>query len=371
MSAPRLSGRPRPAQSPGKTRQTRGGPGVQAAASCAASSRCRSTLDVQVDPMKPGSPSFAGLATTVRVVHCAALSTLVVLAVSASAPAQGVETTGGLQPQLPPTVFDYNGGQFHAPPDAGSGGSGGGGSGTDSPTPADDKPQQTSGEIARPTQRPGGEMQATATGADGMRAAAAPTVPFELHPDTWETWWETNKFDFIELRRVDDPVRTTQGTTSESPQRRELRLASMRAAVRDKVLPELRALTGSDDAGVRAASIVALGKLRDQDSIERAMALLADPSFQVRRSAILSLGVLTTGRASWLLLHIADDSQKGRTLIGSSPVSVDDRGVALLAACLRGDQAAEQLLERLLAERESTNPQLVALAADAAGLMGS
>lgn len=324
---------------------------------------------MQVDPMKPGSPSSAGLATTVRVVRRAALSAFVALAVSASAPAQtpGVQPTGGLQPQLPPTVFDYNGGQYHAPPDSGSGG----GSGTDSPTPADDHPQQTSGEIARPAQHPGGEMQATAPGPGGMRAAAPPSIPLELHPDTWETWWETNKFDFIELRRVDDPIRTTQGTTAESPQRRELRLASMRTAVRDKVLPELRALTGSDDAGVRAASIVALGKLRDQDSIERAMALLSDPSFQVRRSAILSLGVLTTGRASWLLLHIADDSQKGRALLGSSPVSVDDRGVALLAACLRGDQAAGQLLERLLAEHKDTNPQLVALAADAAGLMGS
>ena len=321
---------------------------------------------MQVDPMKPGSPSSAGHAATPRV-RRAALGTLLALALGASASAQahgGNPEVGG-SADVPATVFDHHGGNYIPPNDAG-----GGGSGTTDPTSGNNKPQQTSGEVAHPGQ-PGGEAQAAPAGADGMKSAATPTFAVEMHPDAWETWWETNKFDFIELRRVDDPIRTTQGTTAESPARRELRLASVRAAVRDKVLPELRTLTGSDDAGVRAASIVALGKLRDQDSIERAMALLSDPSFQVRRSAILSLGVLTTGRASWLLLHIADDSQKGRTLIGSSPVSVDDRGVALLAACLRGDQAARQLLERLLAEHEGANPQLVALAADAAGLMGS
>ncbi|HZL99141.1 MAG TPA: HEAT repeat domain-containing protein, partial [Planctomycetota bacterium] len=189
--------------------------------------------------------------------------------------------------------------------------------------------------------------------------------------DNWETWWETNKFDFIELRRVDDPMRSSQGTTSESPQRRELRLASVRAGVRDKVLPTLRDLARSDDAAVRAASIVALGKLRDHESVELARSLLADPSFEVRRSSILALGVLTSGRASWLLLHIADDSRTGRTLIGSSPVSVDDRGIALLAACLRGDDSAGQLLERLITDRDGAHPELIALAADAAGLMAS
>jgi len=322
---------------------------------------------VQADPMKPGSSPSVGIAATARILRRAALTAVVALASGAEPRAQtpGVEPTNE-KPFQPVSVFDHPGGQYHAPPDAG------GPPGSDTPTSGEGKPQQTSGEVARPAAHPGGDPKmAPAAAADGSRAPAAPITLLDLHPDSWETWWETNKFDFIELRRVDDPIRTTQGTTAESPARRELRLATVRAAVRDKVLPELRELTRSPDAGVRAASIVALGKLRDQDSIERATELLSDPSFQVRRSAILSLGVLTTGRASWLLLHIADDSQKGRTLIGSSPVSVDDRGVALLSACLRGDQAAEQLLERLISDREDSNPQLVALAADAAGLMGS
>jgi HEAT repeat protein len=322
---------------------------------------------VQADPMKPGSSPSVGIAATARILRRAALTAVVALASGAEPRAQtpGVEPTNE-KPFQPVSVFDHPGGQYHAPPDAG------GPPGNDTPTSGEGKPQQTSGEVARPSSHPGGDPKmAPAAAADGSRSPAAPVTLLDLHPDSWETWWETNKFDFIELRRVDDPIRTTQGTTAESPARRELRLATVRAAVRDKVLPELRELTRSPDAGVRAASIVALGKLRDQDSIERAMEMLSDPSFQVRRSAILALGVLTTGRASWLLLHIADDSQKGRTLIGSSPVSVDDRGVALLSACLRGDQAAEQLLERLISDREDSNPQLVALAADAAGLMGS
>jgi hypothetical protein len=203
--------------------------------------------------MKPGSSPSVGIAATARILRRAALTAVVALASGAEPRAQtpGVEPTNE-KPFQPVSVFDHPGGQYHAPPDSG------GPPGSDTPTSGEGKPQQTSGEVARPSSHPGGDPKmAPAAAADGSRAPAAPITLLDLHPDSWETWWETNKFDFIELRRVDDPIRTTQGTTAESPARRELRLATVRAAVRDKVLPELRELTRSPDAGVRAASIVA------------------------------------------------------------------------------------------------------------------
>ena len=319
--------------------------------------------------MKPGSATLAGPMPAVRALRRSALVALVALALAADAAGQGSggpgggEPTGGDPPSgEPPGVFG-GGGTYTPPSDIGGGGGGGEPHGKEQPLPGDTR--FTAG--PRPAASADTDRGGTRDG--GSAGASSGAVGRDI--DSWETWWETNKFDFFELRRVDDTIRSTQGTTAESPARRELRLAAVRASVRDKVLPQLRELTRSQDAAVRAAAIVALGKLRDHDSIELAMTLLSDPSFEVRRSAILSLGVLTSGRASWLLLHIADDSQKGRTLVGSSPVSVDDRGTALLASCLRGDQAASQLLERLLAQREGINPQLLALAADAAGLMGS
>ena len=280
-----------------------------------------------------------------------------------------VQPTGQL-PEKPSTVFTGGsavlGGQYHAPPN------GGGSSSGDAPTTGspitqtgDTGPRGASSPVAGQPQGPAVVHGGSAAGAGAGGAEAA------LQDDGWESWWETNKFDFFELRRVDLPLPATQGITSESPARRELRLAGVRASVRDRVLPALRELTGSADSAVRAAAIVALGKLHDQDSIELATTLLSDSSFEVRRSAMLALGVLTSGRASWVLLHIADDSRTGRTLLGSSPVSTDDRGIALLSACMRGDEAARQLLVRQLAERDRAPPELIALAADAAGLMGS
>jgi HEAT repeat protein len=184
-------------------------------------------------------------------------------------------------------------------------------------------------------------------------------------------WWEANKFDFIELRRIDDAVLTGQGTEPESPARRELRLASVRATVREEILPVLRKLATSNDPSVRSAAVVTLGKLRDEESIDLVRASLADGSFDVRRSSMLSLGVLDSGRASWLLMNIADDSRQGRTLVSSSPIPVDDRGTALLTAALRGDAAAEPLLLQMLTEPKDINPELLAMVAGAAGLMGS
>lgn len=267
-----------------------------------------------------------------------------------------------------PNVFTPpGGGQFVPPSDIG-------------PGPG---PQAPTGPIAPsspkydgPTRRGAGSAAgavptAGSTATQGRGSSRSIEPGLAVAGDRWDAWWETNKFDFIELRRVEDPARTTAGSQSESPAQRELRLAGIRATVRDRVLPSLRELTDSDDATVRSAAIVALAKLRDRESIELATRLLSDPDFGVRRSAMLALGVLTSGRSAWLLMNIADDSQKGRTLLATSPVSVGDRGTALLAATLRGDQAASQVLVPMLAGDRELHPELLALACDAAGLMGS
>jgi HEAT repeat protein len=189
--------------------------------------------------------------------------------------------------------------------------------------------------------------------------------------DTWDAWWETNKFDFIELRRIEDARATSQSGEQETPAERERRLAAVRATIREKILPVMRELTASDDPAVRAAAIVSLAKLGDEECADLATTMLSDGNLQVRRSSMLALGLLTSGRASWVLMNIANDNPTGQSLLKSSPISVDDRGTALLTATLRGDMAIAQLLDVMLNERESAHPELLALAADAAGLMGS
>ena len=268
-----------------------------------------------------------------------------------------------------PTIFGPPpGGQYIPPPDVlgptgpvPPGGPGGGPPGA--PTSAGTRGGSVSSQAGAGAMGPSGAQ----IRGDSRSAETALT----LDGDRWDTWWETNKFDFIELRRVEDAHRSTAGTQTESAAQRELRLAGVRSMVRDRVLPVLRDLTASKDASVRAAAIVALAKLRDLDSIEVATRLLSDPNFEVRQASMLALGVLTSGRSTWLLMNIADDSQKGRTLLATSPVSIGDRGTALLSATLRGDQAAAQVLVPMLTVDAGLHPELLALACDAAGLMGS
>jgi len=313
-------------------------------------------------------------------IGAAALAVMVAVA-SASA-----QTTGGggasSGKKLKPSVFTPPGGSdggggggIYIPPgdagspldgDSGNGGGGnGGGSGSGGPAAGNAKRTDSSGASAPA----GAASRGGDAGRGGAAATAAPTLTVD--DDQWNNWWEANKFDFIELRRIEDPRRTGQGSEPETPAQRELRLAANRLKVRERILPVLRSLTRSNDPAVRSAAIVALGKLHDEASIDLVRNSLGDGSLEVRRASMLSLGVLESGRASWLLMNIADDSRAGRTLVSSSPIPVDDRGTALITAALRGDVATEPLLLQMLSERDGMHPELLSMAADAAGLMGS
>jgi HEAT repeat protein len=86
---------------------------------------------------------------------------------------------------------------------------------------------------------------------------------------------------------------------------------------------------------------------------------------------MLALGVLDSGRGTWMLLHVAGDSAAGRKLQNLSAVGNDERGTALMVSALRGDPAGEHLLLQILADREGTPAELMTLASQAAGLTGS
>ncbi|HEX5010075.1 MAG TPA: HEAT repeat domain-containing protein [Planctomycetota bacterium] len=287
-----------------------------------------------------------------------------------------------------PNVFDPpgGGGQYSGPGDAtgpGGDGGGGGGGGTGPGSGGDGGGQAPPGivnGVGPAAGAPGvGATSAPARGrpmglASLPPGSAASTLSSNFVPDSWDQWWETNKFDFIELRRVQDATPTggrSGNSTGEAAATHELRMAGVRAHVRDDVLPVLRELTHSSDDAVRSAAFVALGKLHDGESLDLISVGLSDGNADVRRSAMLSMGVLGSGRGTWMLMHVADDSKNGRTLVNDSAVSVDERGTALLTAALRGDASCEQVVLQVLADRQGSGTELLALAADAAGLLGS
>ncbi|GJM22558.1 MAG: hypothetical protein DHS20C15_24730 [Planctomycetota bacterium] len=299
---------------------------------------------------------------------------LLLLVASPSLAAQG--PTGPQKPWVNP----FNPDSFNPQPD--DGGGGGGGSTDDPvlpglPTPPGDAgtppapftPAAPAPGVRGASGRLSGSGQAGTTLVPDSRSISG-SVSGGLVVDRWETWWETNKFDFISLHRLEDLPSSTQGNLDETSTERLRRLRRVRELLRGQVTPIVHQLTGADDPAVRASAIVALGKLGGDEMVDRATSLLRDGSFEVRRSAMLALGVLDNARASYLLMNIAADSSSGRKLMGSSGVTSEERGTALLAATLRDGISARNLLQLLLDERDDLPLQVLAAACDAAGLLG-
>lgn len=219
------------------------------------------------------------------------------------------------------------------------------------------------------SQRGGSPQSATQRPGTGPRSISSGSGAGHF-VDRWDNWWETNKFDFIELRRLDDTPISAQGRIAETPEERADRLSRVRELLRGQVTPVVRKLTSADDPAVRASAIVALGKLRSDGMVDQAVGMLQDGSFAVRRSAMLALGVLDDARASYLLMNIAADTPIGHKLLGRDSVGSEDRGTALLAVTLRDPGSARHLLTTLLEEPADLNSQVLATACSAAGLLG-
>jgi HEAT repeat protein len=186
--------------------------------------------------------------------------------------------------------------------------------------------------------------------------------------DSWLMWWETNKFDFIELHRIQDAPLSGQGRITESDEQRSRRLAQIRTVLDESVLPLLRELTEAPDPAVRAAATVSLCKLQDAEGAELAKGMLLDGSFDVRLAAMLALGVTQAGRASYQLVSIAADAKFGRKLLKTSSLSDVLRGTALLAASIRSEGATGMIIDELLDDPDEISGQLLAAACEAAGL---
>jgi HEAT repeat protein len=277
----------------------------------------------------------------------------------------GVSTGGHGGPTASPfSPFNPQGGGGGfggPPPDAGGGSTGDGGKGSG--------PETSSAPAQSRADRPRNQGSRQA-GGSRANSAADPARSFLVVADTWDVWWETNKFDFIELRRTSDTPLTGQGPFEESDEARQQRGAATRAVVQENVLPVLRKLTSASDPAVRASAIVALAKLQDTESTELTRSMLSDSNFDVRRSAMLAMGLLDAGRSSYLLMNIADDSPLGRKLLKTSRVTDEDRGVALLTGALREQTSASLLLDQLLENPGPLPNELLAAACEAAGLSG-
>ena len=207
-----------------------------------------------------------------------------------------------------------------------------------------------------------------ATSSVGTRGSSyVRTINFT--PDDWKIWWELNKFEFINLS--DKDFGTDQGRY-ESQEDKELRMVAMRKFIRENVVPTCRELLISKDPSVRSSAVVTLGKLRDAESMRKIMGMMKDPHVEVRRAAMLALGVMNYPYGDYVLMNVADDTEVGRNLLEEDEISVDQRGTSLLVGSLRhktkSDNIAGKLILNLLETHENLSTEMLMVVCEAAGI---
>ena len=269
---------------------------------------------------------------------------------------------GGSAPN--PGVFhppgSSGGGQYIAPGD-----SAGPNTGDDTPT-IDDNPVYASTGSSRGN---GSQKQAVPNGSKS-RASGTKVININFIQDDWKIWWELNKFEFINLKSLED-IRDEENKYSSSEEK-EMINAAMRKFIREHVLPVCRELLISPDAAVRASAVVTLGKLRDAESIKKVMNMMGDPNLGVRRAAMLSLGVMDYPYGNYVLMNVADDTPVGRNFLNEDSLSIEERGTSLLSSSLRKDSSENvitgKIILNLLEKPKDISSQMLTMVCEAAGL---
>ncbi len=278
-----------------------------------------------------------------------------------------------------PTPEPYNGpvGGGTTPPPEPYGGPAGGGSPSGPSEPAGlggrTHPPSGAGPAApggsgkpAPSRAPSGGSPATPGSGRGAGPARARPKSVTSTSD-WDYWWNQNAWiRFGELAR-DRRHRPTTGSGHNS----KVPLAELPesgASVEIRILARLRVGARDGDAGLRAASLLALGKSKNAASILDLKDALMDPEPEVREAAILGLGILGRSEVIDHLGAIALSTAEASGLLGGRVPDSRAREMALFALGLLPDSRAHGILAQVAAasSTESDLPRDAATIAIAA-----
>jgi|GEM_PF-1234517 len=161
----------------------------------------------------------------------------------------------------------------------------------------------------------------TRTVDDGRDDPVTGGVPVE---DWWQ-WWELNKSAWLPPGRLNEQKPAGQDRLSplDTPPQ------ELCASVTADLLPRLRTLLRDEDAAVRAASAVALGRLGGDAAVPDLLPLLQDSVLSVREAAILALGATGGMDGAHALLALAQDGALDEA--GSQAVCASARPLAIVA----------------------------------------
>jgi len=167
---------------------------------------------------------------------------------------------------------------------------------------------------------------------------------------SWWLWWELNKLDYL----VANPLRFETGavtgrvTPEGSIEIQKRRIEKHRL----QAMPELLAALKDKNALVRAAAVVAVGRVGSDSAMSSLLTMLDDPQQYVRERAILALGATGSEQAGQTLLSIArTGSHRPRS---DSKIVPDARPLAIIALGLLRRYGVEKSYDAALAELAAT-----------------
>lgn len=147
----------------------------------------------------------------------------------------------------------------------------------------------------------------------------APREVIEIHPPRWSWihWWEANRDPYVRpaLQSSGDPTPRKRISEKERKQALKALIAALQKAgpqqeehgKRRKASDAQAAAAESTNARIRAAALMALGRIGGNESLDTlSEAARSDPDPSVRRTAVLALGLLGTPEAAKVLVEDRD-----------------------------------------------------------------
>ena len=182
---------------------------------------------------------------------------------------------------------------------------------------------------------------------------------------TWQYWWARNQYQFLDFPE-EELILNNPITPTANPDRSR---RAQQERLRSTTIEGLRRFLDDDSARLRQAALISLGRLQDKESIPKMVAMLQDGNLSVRSSAVLALGLCGGGKARYILLNVAKNTDSAKKLVGDSTVSAEMRSFAEALLALTGSMGAEATLQSI-AQNASCNIEVRAMALEGLGLLG-
>lgn len=176
-----------------------------------------------------------------------------------------------------------------------------------------------------------GSAANSSTPAGGTTVSGPSTAPssvivptnHQVGSESWWTWWELHKLDYLRPNMMRNWVATVTGySRSDGHPARQL------AMLRKDLFPLLLRELEKGDPTLRAAAVLALGRMAGSQAVAPLTRALDDASMLVRERAILALGAGGDEQAAELLLSIA---RHGALKKGGGRICPDARPLAIVA----------------------------------------